>query len=100
MHCRLARNVSVLLSLSHPGWLSIERAANIFPRSRLPLFLSFTRVRLNNTKRGIQIPHTTKNRGPEMCDVLLGVPGCVTECDRGGDQNWPKIARRTLWTAP
>ena len=34
----------------------------------------------------------TKNRGPEMCDVLLGVPGCVTECDRGGDQNWPKIA--------
>ena len=21
--------------------------------------------------------------GSEMCDVLLGVPGCVTKCDRG-----------------
>ena len=30
-----------------------------------------------------------------------GVPGCVTKCDRGrGGQNWPKIAWRTLWTAP
>jgi len=36
-----------------------------------------------------------------MCDVLWGVPGCVTKCDRGrGRQNWPKIAWRTLWTAP
>ena len=26
-----------------------------------------------------------------MCDVLLGIPGCVTG---GGGQNWPKIA----WT--
>ena len=29
----------------------------------------------------------------EMCDVLWGVPGCVTKCDRGREgQNWPKIA--------
>ena len=42
----------------------------------------------------------TKNGGSEMCDVLSGVPGCVTKCDRGGGQNWPKIAWRTLWTAP
>src|SRR6218665_1315408 len=21
--------------------------------------------------------------GSEMCDILLGVPGCVTKCDRG-----------------
>jgi len=26
-----------------------------------------------------------------MCDVLSGVSGCVTKCDRGeGGQNWPK----------
>src|SRR6218665_1363676 len=25
----------------------------------------------------------TKNRGSKTCDVLLGVPGCVTKCDRG-----------------
>ena len=25
----------------------------------------------------------TKNGGSEMCDVLSGVPGCVTKCDRG-----------------
>jgi len=24
----------------------------------------------------------TKNRGSEMCDVLYGVPRCVTKCDR------------------
>ena len=30
--------------------------------------------------------------GSEMCDVLWGVPGCVTKCDRGRGQNWPKIA--------
>ena len=36
-----------------------------------------------------------------MCDILWRVPGCVTKCDRGrGGQNWPKIARHTLWTAP
>ena len=33
-----------------------------------------------------------KSGGSEMCDVLLGVPGCVTKCDRGGGQNWSKIA--------
>jgi len=32
----------------------------------------------------------TKNGGSEMCGVLLGVPGCVTKCDRGG-KYWPKI---------
>jgi len=31
--------------------------------------------------------------GSEMCDILSGgVPGCVTKCDRGGGNNWPKIA--------
>src|SRR6218665_228904 len=25
----------------------------------------------------------TKNMGSERCDVLSGVPGCVTKCDRG-----------------
>jgi len=32
--------------------------------------------------------------GSEMCDVLSGVPRCVTKCARGegGGQNWPKIA--------
>ena len=25
-----------------------------------------------------------------MYDVLWGVPGYVTKCDRGGGQNWPK----------
>ena len=25
-----------------------------------------------------------------MCDVLLGGPGCVTKCDRGGGKNWTK----------
>ena len=36
----------------------------------------------------------TKNWGAsERCDVLSGVPGCVTKCDRGrGGRNWPKIA--------
>ena len=32
---------------------------------------------------------------------FMGGPRCVTKCDRGrGCQNWPKIAWRTLWTAP
>ena len=36
-----------------------------------------------------------------MCDVLSGVPGCVTKCDRREvGKNWPKIAWRTLWKAP
>ena len=25
-----------------------------------------------------------------MCDELLGVPGCVTKCDRGGGSKLPK----------
>src|SRR6218665_776493 len=42
-----------------PSRLAIEEsAATVFSRSQLLLFLPFTRVRLNNTKRGIQIPHT------------------------------------------
>src|SRR6218665_2623135 len=39
--------------------------------------------------------------GAEMCDVLSGVPGCVTKCDkREGGQNWQKIAWGILWKAP
>jgi len=34
-----------------------ESAATVFSRSRLLLFLLFTKVRLNITKRGMQIPH-------------------------------------------
>src|SRR6218665_1548182 len=60
MHCRLAPNVSVLLSLLSSsiqvGCRSTARQ-NIFPRSRLLFFLLFTRVRLNNSKRGMKIPH-------------------------------------------
>src|SRR6218665_4161751 len=36
----------------------------------------------------------------EMYDVFSGVPRCVTKCDRWRGENWPKIALRTLWTAP
>src|SRR6218665_2929068 len=44
----------------------------------------------------------TKNRGDPRCVTYFrGVPGCVTKCDRGRrGQNWPKIALRTLSTAP
>ena len=31
--------------------------------------------------------------GPEMCDVLLGVPGCLTKCDRGRGS---KLAKNSL----
>jgi len=42
----------------------------------------------------------TKNRGVrDVWRTLGGVPGCVTKCDRGGGQNWPTIAWRTLRTA-
>ena len=43
-----------------------------------------------------------KNRagGSEMCDVLLGGPGMCDKVWQGGGKNWPKIAWRTLWTAP
>jgi len=35
-----------------------------------------------------------------MCDVLSGGPGMCDKVWQGeGDQNWPKIAWRTLWTA-
>ena len=34
----------------------------------------------------------TKDGGSEMCDVLLGVLGCVTKCDREkGGQNWRDV---------
>src|SRR6218665_1920724 len=37
----------------------------------------------------------TKNRGGfEMCDVLSGVPGCVTKCDRGGGGS--KLAKNSV----
>ena len=45
----------------------------------------------------------TKNGGSKMCDVLSGVggvPGVWQSVTGGGGQNWPKIVRRTLWTAP
>ena len=32
----------------------------------------------------------TKNGGSEMCDVLLGDPGCVTKCDRGRGSKFAK----------
>ena len=42
---------------------------------------------------GLFVQGLLKIGGSEMCDVLLGVQGCVTKCDRGeGGQNWPKIA--------
>jgi len=37
--------------------------------------------------------------GSRCVTYFRGVPGFVTKCDRGS-QNWPKIAWRTLWTAP
>src|SRR6218665_273402 len=36
----------------------------------------------------------TKNRGSEMCDVLLGVPRCVTKGDRGGRGS--KLAKNSV----
>src|SRR6218665_786230 len=45
-------------SFPRPSRLAVEEsAATAFSRSRLLLFLPFTRVRLNKTKRGMQIPH-------------------------------------------
>src|SRR6218665_3993640 len=42
-----------------------------------------------------------RKRGSEMCDVLWGVPGCVTKCDRGRESKLAKnSATYTLWTAP
>src|SRR6218665_161157 len=61
MHCRLALKVSVLISLlfsSIQVGCRLNARQNVFPRSQLLLFLPFTRVRLNNIKGGIQIPHT------------------------------------------
>src|SRR6218665_2374821 len=65
MHCRLALKVSVLISLlfsSIQVGCRLNARQNVFPRSRLLLFLPFTRVQFNNTKRGIQIPHSTTQR--------------------------------------
>ena len=28
-----------------------------------------------------------------MCDILLGVPGCVTKCDKAG---WSKLAKNSV----
>src|SRR6218665_3830808 len=39
-----------------------ESADTVFSRSRLLLFLPFTRVRLKITKRGMQIPHNIFRR--------------------------------------
>src|SRR6218665_3744941 len=32
---------------------------------------------------GFSCTRPTKNWGSDMCDVLLGVPGCVAKCDTG-----------------
>jgi len=37
--------------------------------------------------------------GSEMCDVLWGVPRCVTKCDRGGVKSGPK-QRYALYGRP
>src|SRR6218665_3996863 len=42
----------------------------------------------------------TKMGGPRCMAYFSGVPGCVTKCDRGRGQNWPKIAVRSFWAAP
>src|SRR6218665_2842443 len=58
MHFRLARNVRALLSLlSSPIQVGCRSNArqNIFPRSRLQLFLPFTRLRLEITKPRDQV---------------------------------------------
>jgi len=45
---------------------------------------------------------TTKNWGvgPRCVTYFRRVPRCATKCDRGGGQNWSKIAWHTLWMAP
>src|SRR6218665_1263014 len=66
-----------------------KRPSDKAPRTKAPRtiereFVQGAFVRFLCTRR-------TKNRGSEMCDVLLGVLECVTKCDRGeGGQNWPK----------
>src|SRR6218665_3591788 len=39
------------------------------------------------------VPGLLKVGGSEMCDVLLGVPGCLTKCDRGGGS---KLAKNSM----
>src|SRR6218665_2574111 len=81
MHCRLAPNVSVLISLlfsSIQVGCRLNARQNVFPRSKRLLFLPFTRVQFNNTKRGIQIPHTcpTRNRRGTCRGLLLSGGSC------------------------
>ena len=38
--------------------------------------------------------------GSEMCDVLLGVPGSVTKCDRGGEVKIGQKLRDVLYGRP
>src|SRR6218665_481464 len=55
-------------SFPRPSRLAVEEsAATVFSRSRLLLFLPFTRVQLNNTKRGMQIPHTSLQTVSASC---------------------------------
>src|SRR6218665_1592472 len=42
---------------------------------------------------GFFVLRLLKIGGSEMCDVLLGVPGCVTKCDRG---RGPKLAKNSV----
>src|SRR6218665_3218269 len=56
-------SASLFPSFPRPSRLAVEEsAATVFSRSQLLLFLPFTRVRLNNAKRGIQIPHNSTYR--------------------------------------
>ena len=43
-------------------------------------------------------PSKNRGGGSEMCDILFGGSRDVWQGE--GSQNWPKIAWRTLWTAP
>src|SRR6218665_1298277 len=73
MRCRLALEVSVLMSLlfsSIQVGCRLNARQNVFPRSRLLLFLPFTRVQLNNTKRGIQIPHKAILYSPFLSTII------------------------------
>src|SRR6218665_2219423 len=59
-------------SFSRPSRLAVEEsAATVFSRSRPLLFLPFTRLRLNNTKRGMQIPHRPTTTGSQSQFLVI-----------------------------
>src|SRR6218665_3485155 len=64
---------------------SRQKAPDNSPREQLREFVQGAFVRIFCTR-------PTKNGGSKMCNVLLGVLGCVTKCDRGkGGQNWRDV---------